>query len=124
MGLTDMHVLFLGLGHMDSPMAANLVAGGFTVSGFDPGADQCAAAEESGVDIAASLVDGAICLWVRVPTGAPQAQSRVRSTAILQRAVRRSRSVRDMSDSQRRSSCQFSRTSSRSDQNPSASPAA
>ena len=54
-----MHVLFLGLGHMGGPMAANLVAGGFTVSGFDPGADQCAAAEASGVDIAASLVDRA-----------------------------------------------------------------
>lgn len=29
-------VAFLGLGHMGGPMAANLVAAGHTVRGFDP----------------------------------------------------------------------------------------
>ena len=29
-------IAFLGLGHMGGPMAANLVAAGHTVRGFDP----------------------------------------------------------------------------------------
>ncbi len=54
-----MHVLFVGLGHMGGPMAANLVRAGHTVHGFDPVADQCAAATSAGVAIVDSVTDAA-----------------------------------------------------------------
>jgi 3-hydroxyisobutyrate dehydrogenase len=44
-------VAFVGLGHMGGPMAANLVAAGYTVRGFDPVAALQAAAEEKGAQI-------------------------------------------------------------------------
>ena len=44
-------IAFLGLGHMGGPMAANLVAAGHTVRGFDPVVGLRDAAEEKGVDI-------------------------------------------------------------------------
>ncbi len=46
-----MHVLVIGLGHMGGPMAANLVAAGHDVSGFDLGADQCSTAAATGVAV-------------------------------------------------------------------------
>jgi 3-hydroxyisobutyrate dehydrogenase len=44
-------VAFVGLGHMGGPMAANLVAAGHTVRGFDPVPALQAAAEERGAQI-------------------------------------------------------------------------
>ena len=41
-------IAFLGLGHMGGPMAANLVAAGHTVRGFDPVPALKAAAAEQG----------------------------------------------------------------------------
>jgi 3-hydroxyisobutyrate dehydrogenase len=39
-------IAFLGLGHMGGPMAANLIAAGHTVRGFDPVAALSEAAAE------------------------------------------------------------------------------
>ena len=50
-----MRILVIGLGHMGGPMAANLVAAGHDVSGFDPGADQCEAAAQAGVAVVGSV---------------------------------------------------------------------
>jgi 3-hydroxyisobutyrate dehydrogenase len=47
-------IAFLGLGHMGGPMAANLVAAGHTVRGFDPVAELKAAAVEKGAQVFAS----------------------------------------------------------------------
>jgi 3-hydroxyisobutyrate dehydrogenase len=44
-------VAFLGLGHMGGPMAANLVAAGHAVRGFDPVPALKAAAEEKGAQV-------------------------------------------------------------------------
>ncbi|MFN3002785.1 3-hydroxyisobutyrate dehydrogenase [Mycolicibacterium wolinskyi] len=44
-------IAFLGLGHMGGPMAANLVAAGHTVRGFDPVPDLKAAAEANGATV-------------------------------------------------------------------------
>jgi len=44
-------VAFLGLGHMGGPMAANLLAAGHTVRGFDPVPALRAAAEEKGAQV-------------------------------------------------------------------------
>jgi 3-hydroxyisobutyrate dehydrogenase len=44
-------IAFLGLGHMGGPMAANLLAAGHTVRGFDPVPTLAAAAEEKGAQI-------------------------------------------------------------------------
>src|SRR5919204_5855484 len=44
-------VAFLGLGHMGGPMAANLVAAGHTVHGFDPVPALKAAAEAKGAKV-------------------------------------------------------------------------
>jgi 3-hydroxyisobutyrate dehydrogenase len=44
-------IAFLGLGNMGGPMAANLVAGGHTVRGFDPVAALAEAAEGKGASI-------------------------------------------------------------------------
>ena len=41
-------VAFLGLGHMGGPMAANLVAAGHAVRGFDPVAALAEAAADKG----------------------------------------------------------------------------
>src|SRR6478735_4510043 len=46
-------VAFLGLGHMGGPMAANLVAAGQTVRGFDP----VAALKEAAADKGAQVFD-------------------------------------------------------------------
>ena len=44
-------VAFLGLGHMGGPMAANLVAAGHTLRGFDPVAALKAAAADKGAQV-------------------------------------------------------------------------
>jgi 3-hydroxyisobutyrate dehydrogenase len=44
-------IAFLGLGHMGGPMAANLVAAGHTVRGFDPVADLKDAAAAKGAQV-------------------------------------------------------------------------
>ena len=44
-------VAFLGLGHMGGPMAANLVAAGYAVRGFDPVAALAEAAADKGAEI-------------------------------------------------------------------------
>src|SRR6478736_4316719 len=44
-------IAFLGLGHMGGPMAANLVAAGHTVRGFDPVATLASAAEAKGASV-------------------------------------------------------------------------
>jgi 3-hydroxyisobutyrate dehydrogenase len=46
-----MIIAFLGLGHMGGPMAANLVAAGHTVHGFDPVPALKAAAEAKGAKV-------------------------------------------------------------------------
>ena len=48
------HIAFIGLGNMGGPMAANLVAAGRAVNGFDLVAEPCAASAAQGVNIAAS----------------------------------------------------------------------
>lgn len=50
-------IAWIGLGHMGVPMAANLVAGGHTVRGYDISPVATAAAAEHGVIIAASVAD-------------------------------------------------------------------
>ena len=58
-------IAFLGLGHMGGPMAANLLAAGHTVRGFDPvPAAKEAAAEGKGAkvfDSGAEAVGGRRC---------------------------------------------------------------
>lgn len=51
------HVAFLGLGNMGGPMAKNLVAAGYTVTGWDPVPAACQAAQATGVSIAAGMVE-------------------------------------------------------------------
>jgi 3-hydroxyisobutyrate dehydrogenase len=53
----DPPVGWVGLGEMGVPMAANLVAAGHTVHGFDLNAERCAEAAARGVEIAPSLAD-------------------------------------------------------------------
>jgi 3-hydroxyisobutyrate dehydrogenase len=65
-------IAFLGLGNMGGPMAANLVAGGYTVCGFDPVAELKAAAEGKGVkvfDAAAEAVADADVVITSLPNG-------------------------------------------------------
>ena len=50
---------FIGLGNMGGPMAANLVAAGYSVNGTDLSADNCAAAREQGVAIVDSAGEAA-----------------------------------------------------------------
>jgi len=50
-------VAFLGLGHMGLPMALNLVAAGFDVTGFDPMPAAVTSAGEAGIAIAPSAVE-------------------------------------------------------------------
>jgi 3-hydroxyisobutyrate dehydrogenase len=66
-------VAFLGLGHMGGPMAANLVAGGHTVRGFDPVPALKAAAEDKGAtvfDSGAEAVTDADVVITSLPSGA------------------------------------------------------
>jgi 3-hydroxyisobutyrate dehydrogenase len=66
-------IAFLGLGHMGGPMAANLVAGGLTVRGFDPVPDLKAAAEAKGAkvfDSGAEAVADADVVITSLPSGA------------------------------------------------------
>src|SRR4051794_30707051 len=66
-------IAFLGLGHMGGPMAANLVAGGLTVRGFDPVPDLKAAAESKGAkvfDSGAEAVADADVVITSLPSGA------------------------------------------------------
>lgn len=65
-------IAFLGLGHMGGPMAANLVAAGHTVHGFDPVPDLKAAAEAKGVkvfDSGAEAVAAAEVVITSLPNG-------------------------------------------------------
>ncbi|MGV0792810.1 3-hydroxyisobutyrate dehydrogenase [Mycolicibacterium sp. XJ1819] len=65
-------VAFLGLGHMGGPMAANLVAAGHTVRGFDPVADLKDAAAEKGAQVfgsGAEAVSGAEVVITSLPNG-------------------------------------------------------
>ena len=65
-------VAFLGLGHMGGPMAANLVAAGHTVRGFDPVAALEAAAAEKGAqvfDSGAEAVADADVVITSLPNG-------------------------------------------------------
>jgi 3-hydroxyisobutyrate dehydrogenase len=66
-------IAFLGLGHMGAPMAANLVAAGHTVHGFDPVPALKAAAEEKGAkvfDTGAAAVADADVVITSLPNGA------------------------------------------------------
>jgi 3-hydroxyisobutyrate dehydrogenase len=68
-----MNIAFLGLGHMGGPMAANLVAGGFTVLGFDPVPALKAAAADKGVSVfetGADAVTQADVVITSLPNGA------------------------------------------------------
>ncbi len=65
-------VAFLGLGHMGGPMAANLVAAGHTVRGFDPVAALKDEAAEKGAqvfDSGAEAVSGAEVVITSLPNG-------------------------------------------------------
>jgi len=65
-------VAFLGLGHMGGPMAANLVAAGHTVRGFDTVAALSAAAAEKGAQVfgsGAEAVAGADVVITSLPNG-------------------------------------------------------
>lgn len=65
-------VAFLGLGNMGGPMAANLVAAGHEVRGFDPVEAAQTAARESGVTVCASpaeAVRGAGAVITMLPNG-------------------------------------------------------
>jgi len=65
-------VAFLGLGHMGGPMAANLVAAGHTVRGFDPVAALKAAAADKGAQVfdagAEAVVDADVVI-TSLPNG-------------------------------------------------------
>lgn len=66
-------VAFLGLGNMGGPMAANLVAGGYTVRGFDLVPALKAAAEDKGAkvfDSGVEAVAGADVVITSLPNGA------------------------------------------------------
>ncbi|WP_336789808.1 3-hydroxyisobutyrate dehydrogenase [Gordonia malaquae] len=68
-----MRVAFLGLGNMGGPMAANLIAAGHTVVGFDLSDVALAHAAEHGVqpvDSARAAVDGADAVITMLPSGA------------------------------------------------------
>jgi 3-hydroxyisobutyrate dehydrogenase len=66
-------VAFLGLGNMGGPMAANLVAGGHSVRGYDPVEGLRATAESKGAtvfDSGAEAVTGADVVITSLPNGA------------------------------------------------------
>lgn len=65
-------IAFLGLGNMGGPMAANLVAAGHTVRGFDPAPASQDAATAKGVSVfgsAAEAVTGAEAVITSLPNG-------------------------------------------------------
>lgn len=65
-------IAFLGLGHMGAPMAANLVAAGHTVRGFDPVPALRDAAANKGATVFGSgpeAVDGADVVMTSLPNG-------------------------------------------------------
>src|SRR4051794_13056397 len=65
-------IAFLGLGNMGGPMAANLVAAGQTVHGFDPVPAQKAVAAEKGAavfDSATEAVGEADVVMTSLPNG-------------------------------------------------------
>ena len=65
-------IAFLGLGHMGGPMAANLVAAGHTVHGFDPVAalkDAAAAKGAQVFDSVAAAAAGADVVITSLPNG-------------------------------------------------------
>jgi 3-hydroxyisobutyrate dehydrogenase len=65
-------IAFLGLGHMGGPMAANLLAAGHTVHGFDPVPAAQAAAAEKGAqifDTGAAAVAAADVVITSLPNG-------------------------------------------------------
>lgn len=67
-----MNLAFIGLGNMGGPMAANLVAAGHRVTGFDPVPVACAAARAAGVAVAespAGAVAGAEAVITMLPNG-------------------------------------------------------
>ena len=67
-----MNIGFIGLGNMGGPMAANLVAAGHKVRGFDLSPDARAAAAASGVALAASATEtaeGADVVITMLPAG-------------------------------------------------------
>ncbi len=66
-------IAFLGLGHMGGPMAANLVAAGHTVRGFDPVTTLRDAAAEKGAAVfnsGAEAVADADVVITSLPNGA------------------------------------------------------
>ncbi len=72
MSLQKSTVAFLGLGNMGGPMAANLVAAGHAVRGFDPVAAAARAAAEKGAtvfDTAAEAVADADVVITMLPNG-------------------------------------------------------
>lgn len=65
-------IAFLGLGHMGGPMAANLIAAGHTVHGFDPVPAAAQAARDHGAatfDSGAAAVAGADVVITMLPNG-------------------------------------------------------
>ena len=65
-------IAFLGLGHMGGPMAANLIAAGHTVHGFDPVPAAAQAARDHGAttfDSGAEAVAGADVVITMLPNG-------------------------------------------------------
>jgi len=65
-------IAFLGLGHMGGPMAANLIAAGHTVRGFDPVPAAAQAARDHGAatfDSGAEAVAGADVVITMLPNG-------------------------------------------------------
>ena len=65
-------IAFLGLGNMGGPMAANLLAAGHTVRGFDPVEALAQAAAEKGAAVfgsGAEAVDGADVVITMLPNG-------------------------------------------------------
>ncbi|MBN8915385.1 3-hydroxyisobutyrate dehydrogenase [Xanthobacter flavus] len=67
------HIVFIGLGNMGRPMAANLQKANHSVTGFDLSAEARAAAAEAGLKVAASedgLFAGADVVITMLPSGA------------------------------------------------------
>ncbi|TNC09912.1 3-hydroxyisobutyrate dehydrogenase [Methylobacterium terricola] len=65
-------IAFLGLGNMGGPMAANLVAAGYAVTGFDLMPEALDAARAAGIAVAASAeaaVEGAEIVVTMLPAG-------------------------------------------------------
>ena len=68
----ESRIAFIGLGHMGGPMAANLVAAGYQVTGFDVVPAALEAASGSGVVVAASAsaaAEGADVIVTMLPAG-------------------------------------------------------